>query len=405
MNKRRVAYVSMGFPVPSEAFAGTEVKALRDRGVDVSVHCMRRPPGKAISRLLDVWGLPALPVSYMTLASLFTGLGMILADRRLRQGFRGLLAAGRPWNWLELGKTLLLFPRAAAIVREIEAERVEVLHLFWGHYPSLVALLARQRNPALRVSVFLGAYDLLKAYPGSRLVAAFADPLWTHTEANLGALRELGVDADKVNVNHRGILLDRWPKHVAKTPRLITVAARLVHGKGVREALDVLHRLAADWPDTRLRVLGEGPELASLRQHARDLGVADRVEFPGYLSGSDYVDAMASAQVFLHLSSTASERLPNVLKEAMAAGCICVSSDTPGIGALVEHGVNGFITAGANPVAEATAIVRDCFGGVIDTVPITAAARSRVERNFDAVGSARRLEQAWFGGSAAGEAG
>ena len=52
---------------------------------------------------------------------------------------------------------------------------------------------------------------------------------------------------------------------------------------------------------------------------------------------------MAESDIFLFLSSKAGERLPNVVKEAMLSGCICIVSNTPGIDELIEDGKTGFI--------------------------------------------------------------
>ena len=49
------------------------------------------------------------------------------------------------------------------------------------------------------------------------------------------------------------------------------------------------------------------------------------------------------SDIFLFLSSKAGERLPNVVKEAMLSGCICIVSNTPGIDELIEDGKTGFI--------------------------------------------------------------
>ncbi len=43
----RIAYVFTHFPVPSEAFAGLEVKTLVELGNQVEVFCLRKPPPNA----------------------------------------------------------------------------------------------------------------------------------------------------------------------------------------------------------------------------------------------------------------------------------------------------------------------------------------------------------------------
>ena len=58
---------------------------------------------------------------------------------------------------------------------------------------------------------------------------------------------------------------------------------------------------------------------------------------------------MAESRYFIFLSNKKSERLPNVLKEAMQCGCVCISSKTKGIEELIQHGVNGFTISNYNP--------------------------------------------------------
>ena len=65
---------------------------------------------------------------------------------------------------------------------------------------------------------------------------------------------------------------------------------------------------------------------------------------------------MASAQYFLFLSQKKSERLSNVIKEAMACKCICICSKTKGINELIINGYNGYILEDSNNLS-----LRDYF--------------------------------------------
>src|SRR5690606_6195557 len=88
----------------------------------------------------------------------------------------------------QLMKALALVPASLAVLAALERRRPDVVHLFWGHYPSLVGLLARRRLPAAVISLFLGAYDLERRFPLSALLARRADLLLTHAAANRPAL-------------------------------------------------------------------------------------------------------------------------------------------------------------------------------------------------------------------------
>lgn len=108
----------------------------------------------------------------------------------------------------------------------------------------------------------------------------------------------------------------------ARPGPLLVAAGRLVPKKG----FDVLLRaLATLGKDCRLVVLGEGPERGGLEALARTLGVADRVDFPGFTD--DPFAWFARADLFV-LSSYA-EGMPNVLLQAITSGCPVVSTDCP----------------------------------------------------------------------------
>lgn len=75
----------------------------------------------------------------------------------------------------------------------------------------------------------------------------------------------------------------------------------------------------------RLMILGEGEERASLDVLARDLGLEEFVQMPGFVTNPFAYMARASSFVL----SSAWEGLPGVVIQAMACGCPVVSTDCP----------------------------------------------------------------------------
>lgn len=89
-----------------------------------------------------------------------------------------------------------------------------------------------------------------------------------------------------------------------------------------------------------LSLYGDGPERARLQKLSTDLGMSDRVAFPGRTKNP--AAALANADIFV-LSSRC-EGFPNVLLEAMAAGIAVVAFDCPsGPAEIVENGVSGLL--------------------------------------------------------------
>jgi len=73
----------------------------------------------------------------------------------------------------------------------------------------------------------------------------------------------------------------------------IVYAGSIAHRNGVDLAVRAVSLLADEFPLLRLRVVGEGPALESIARLAGDLGVADRVEFLGWVP-NDQIPALLS---------------------------------------------------------------------------------------------------------------
>lgn len=130
--------------------------------------------------------------------------------------------------------------------------------------------------------------------------------------------------------------------------RLVAVG-RLVPRKGFDHLLAALARLPAH---VRLEVIGDGPLAEPLRALSTELGVADRVTWPGFLDRAEILRRMRRADVFV--LSSLHEGLGIVVQEAMFAGLPIVATDHGGQTDLVTDGENGLLV----PAGNAEAITR-----------------------------------------------
>jgi glycosyltransferase involved in cell wall biosynthesis len=104
-------------------------------------------------------------------------------------------------------------------------------------------------------------------------------------------------------------------------PPLVIAVGRLHHQKRFDQLLRAWERVSC--PGARLCIVGEGPDRSALEALVSDLGLANRVEMPGY--SADVASWLAKAGAFV-LSSDF-EGLPAVVLEAMAFNCPVVSTD------------------------------------------------------------------------------
>ena len=106
-------------------------------------------------------------------------------------------------------------------------------------------------------------------------------------------------------------------------------------------------------PDARLVICGEGPQRATLAQIAARLGIAARVEFPGYV---DPWSAYAGARCFA--LSSRSEAFGNVVVEALASGLPVIATDCGGPAEILDGGRFGTLVPVGDVAALAAAIAQ-----------------------------------------------
>jgi glycosyltransferase involved in cell wall biosynthesis len=106
---------------------------------------------------------------------------------------------------------------------------------------------------------------------------------------------------------------------------LIVAAGRLVPQKDFASLIQAFHQLHKVNPTLRLVIFGEGGERSALERLIHEKELDEAVDLPGFVA--DPVPYMALADLFV--LSSRYEGLPNVLIEAMAAGCPVVATDCP----------------------------------------------------------------------------
>ncbi len=158
-----------------------------------------------------------------------------------------------------------------------------------------------------------------------------------------------------------------WLREEAGCPVLLAVG-RLRRVKDFPNLLNAFAGLLARRP-AKLIVLGQGSLHRRLLSLARELGVAEHVDFPGFVENPYAFMARAS----LFVLSSRNEGLPTVLIEAMACGCPVVSTDCPfGPNEILEGGRFGELVPVRDPDALAGAMER-----ALDAPPRSDALRER----------------------------
>jgi glycosyltransferase involved in cell wall biosynthesis len=142
----------------------------------------------------------------------------------------------------------------------------------------------------------------------------------------------------------------------------------------------ILARLLLDFPATYLAMVGPDKgdgSLQATKRVAEDLGVLDRIKFPGGVPKKDVPKWLNKGDIFINTTNI--DNTPVSVMEAMACGLCIVSTNVGGISYLLRDGVDALLVPPNDPQAMKDAIRR------ILTEPELAArlsfsARKRVEQ-------------------------
>jgi 1,2-diacylglycerol 3-alpha-glucosyltransferase len=111
--------------------------------------------------------------------------------------------------------------------------------------------------------------------------------------------------------------------------RLLLFVGRVAEEKNLDFTLRVFKRLLQKVPRAHYVIGGAGPSLEKLKGYAKELAIAERVHFLGYIQGELWRDCYAAADLFFFASLTETQGL--VVTEAMAAGTPVVAVNRMGI--------------------------------------------------------------------------
>ena len=263
------------------------------------------------------------------------------------------LAAADPWmarECQEHGIPVSSAPAEASLDRMMETADIVQVH-FWNS-PGLYELLASDL-PAMRLLVWphIAGEHPPQVIPPQLL--EFADVVLASCDytAELPGLEQLEVVPavagwDRLREIHRG-RADRFT---------IGYIGKLDFGKLRPEFMSLCASIPV--PDARFLICGDGGAMPALRRQAAEQGIADRVEFRGFVE--DIAGALGEMDVFGYpLAEGTYEASELVVQEAMYSGVPPVLLGGDAVRRSVAHGRTGLAVRSAPEYAQAVAHLHD----------------------------------------------
>ncbi|MHC4879762.1 MAG: glycosyltransferase [Planctomycetota bacterium] len=197
--------------------------------------------------------------------------------------------------------------------------------------------------------------------------------------------------AERIISIWNGIDIDRFDfRGPASQPTAISVA-RLSKEKDFGTLLRAVWILIKEFPDFRLKLVGDGAEREKLEALSRDLKLTGHVEFLG--ERHDIADLLPQAGFFV--SSSITEGISLTILEAMAAGLPVATTNVGGNPEIVVEGGTGRLVNPRSPEELALAM-RDLLNDR-DAWPVMGQlGRQRIEQHFNVRSMVRQYEDLYI---------
>lgn len=368
----KIAYILVEYPVLYNIYNLHQILTLMDRGVDVGVWSLKRARNtRNLSH--DEKNQLSVHARYFNdyLASPDEGIRKQLV--KYSQRLSSCAPALHRWlgahylhrkdeqydatqYYEKFGWTAYAFDTVAKILKQ---ENVDAIHAGFAARPASAAKILSDHS-GIPYTFEAHAQDLFVEVPKEKYgyeqgKIEKAAKIFTISEYNKAyILDSYKKPTDSVMVFRVPFNKDYCDKilDTKKQDNLIVTVCRLTAIKGLTYAIAAFAKLAHKYPNTKFKIIGEGPLRQTLSNQAAALGIDKQVEFTGNMGNEAALDFVASATVFL-LPCVIDEEgnrdgIPTALIESMYLRTPVISSHLVGIPELIDDGENGLLAQPGN---------------------------------------------------------
>jgi glycosyltransferase involved in cell wall biosynthesis len=232
------------------------------------------------------------------------------------------------------------------------------------------ALVSTVHNEFQRASILMG----------------LADRVIVVSKAVQESMVRRGIPQNKLRVVCNGTLGSPRTRQISEYqalelqhPAIVTVAGMYTR-KGIAELITAFEKIASEFPQAHLYLVGNGPDRELFESQAKATAVAERIHFPGFQPEPQRY--LLAGDIFVLASHQ--DPCPLVLSEAREAGAAIIATQVDGIPEALDYGEAGILVPPKDSDALADAIAK--LLGNSDTLKEW---RSRSHQNLDRLSVSR----------------
>ncbi|MEA3364185.1 MAG: glycosyltransferase family 4 protein [Candidatus Hydrogenedentes bacterium] len=258
----------------------------------------------------------------------------------------------------------------ARLGRYLQTHPYDLIHCHLDNDHRIAAAVARQRGiPLVRSSYYGGGFPEKRRF--TRLLAAATHVIQpshiaAHHDAQVHALETSrqsivpgAVDVERFDPTREVPDGRRW-LNISPDAFVVGIVARLQIHRHYQDFFEAAQKLIAKHPNAHVIVVGRGSrEKEVAKDPVRRFALEDRVHFPGYLDGENYVGMLKAFDVKVYLVP-GSDGTCRAVRECMAMGKPVVVANRGMLREIIDDGENGVVCDGS---AEALFQALDRFAG------------------------------------------
>lgn len=233
--------------------------------------------------------------------------------------------------------------------------KFDLIHSHWVLPQGFIAVICKYlfNRPVVVTVHGSDVFALQKFTFFKRFSLKNSDMCTTNSSATQRKVKELNSET-KIRLIPMGVDTSNFLPKIKKEKtrkKLLLAVGRLIRCKGFDYAIRAMPRIINQFPDSKLLIIGRGPEEANLRWITEKVGlrVGEQVVFKGALPHSELSLLYRSGDICFVPSITdpnsgEKEAQSLIVLEALASGLSVVASDSGGIKDVVEDSVTGLLT-------------------------------------------------------------
>ena len=404
----RIAYLLQYFPGSTDTFIKREIRSLQKLGTTVDIISVWKPKGfRQISRVTSQWSTEttseifshwAKETHFVLPTSIISIIGT-LSVSFLRSPLRFLNALGLAYSTARPGfrgfaYQSIYFVQAVLVAEVLRQKLIRHVHNHIGDHGGTVTMLAA-KLAGIGYSITFHGWPVFFDAKYSRIKekvmgAQFTRAISYFCRSQLMMFSECD-DEGPFKVVHCGLKFERYiyrpPRE--KVERLFCVG-RLSPEKGHFVLLKALKLLAEKGYKLELGLAGNGPSKGRLEALAKELDLADQIDFLGFMNEEGIIQELQRSDLFVLPSFV--EGVPVSAMEAMAIGVPVIATNVAGTSELVENGKTGLLVRPSDTEALAEAVIR-MMNDYEFRKRAAELGRLKVEDEFDTDKEAVKLQQ------------